>query len=470
MTYVGALKSAIAAACFAASGAVFDLASWRLLGIGFVAAGLAVCILLAYPSWSLGGTVVFAALFLSDSMVLLGSRHDWGPGALALAMRLVLIGAWLAGERATVTRPRNSLLVGILVGLSIFEKLTNVVLLAALPVLMARRVRLDGPAHLRALVGGAVLGGSPLIALNAASWWSDGRLVSIDVPPWAGAALPFPRQVWSTLGVGLGAEVGKFILDTVPPFSGGAYPLVPAAVLLVFGWLSLRGDRSNPSLRAARTLLAAYALIVVAIRLLPRSTFVHHWVIPTPFQYAGLAAVIAGRGGQTGARPVPRAGRIVATGSLLLLIAIQSANLFAVERALRRGRSSPFWDPSLADLGRFVAARVPAAKFIATDWGVGTQMVAFANGAPDAVEEIFWSERGVDRIAGIAREAHGRDLYFVAKRPPLNGDVSRDVVRRVQAAVAAHPCLEPLPVEPEVSTLAAAELRKVRVRAACRAD
>lgn len=469
LSYVGAAKSAVIGGYLALTGQPFDLATWRLFGIVFVALGLAVSVVLAYDSLRIAGTVAFVGLMLSDSMVLLGSRHDWGPIALALALRLTLVGVWFAGERASPTSPRNTFVLGLLVGFALFEKLTNVVLLPALIPLLARRVRQDAVPHVRALALGGVIGSLPLLAVNVASYADSRRLASVETfPPWLGDPLPLLEQIRLASSVGMGCDVSGFILGVALPLHSASWRLVPLAVMLLVACLTALRARSDGSFRLALPLFTAYAVVIVATDFLPRDTGPHHWVMATPFQYAGLAAVIAAVSSPRGVEPRGLAlGRALAAVAVLLLLTVQAVNLVAVERALWRGLAATEFDPSLNRLGAFVATRVPDARFVATDWGVATQMLAFASGSPGAVEEVFWSDEGDARLADIARGAGGRDLYFVAKTPPLNGAVARDVVARVQQRIARFPCFEELPLEPELASLTVASVRRARVIPGC---
>ena len=105
MYYSGAIKSAVYGLYLRFVTPQFSVISWRLTGILMVALGLMAFVLLAHRSVSTGVLAVIVGLLLTDVTVILCTRHDWGPVALALMLRLLLIGVWLRGEgMAQLTR------------------------------------------------------------------------------------------------------------------------------------------------------------------------------------------------------------------------------------------------------------------------------------------------------------------------------------------------------------------------------
>jgi hypothetical protein len=91
MTYSGAIKSALFAAVLEVSGARFSVLLWRWFGIALVAAAWVWCCAVVGARWGPAAQVAFAALLLTDTTVLLTTRHDWGPTALALALRCAFL-------------------------------------------------------------------------------------------------------------------------------------------------------------------------------------------------------------------------------------------------------------------------------------------------------------------------------------------------------------------------------------------
>src|SRR5262245_28431745 len=124
--YSGAIKSAAYGLYLRLVGSEFTVVSWRLTGILMVAIGLGTFLWLAQRAVSTWRLALVVALLLTDVTVILASRHDWGPVALALALRLVLIGAWLRGAASSAPPLANSFFLGLIVGVAVFEKLSSV--------------------------------------------------------------------------------------------------------------------------------------------------------------------------------------------------------------------------------------------------------------------------------------------------------------------------------------------------------
>jgi hypothetical protein len=163
MHYSGAIKTAVYGLYLRFVRPEFSVLSWRLVGIFFVGVGLVAFVLLTHSSLSLVPLVVMLGLLLTDTTVLLGVRHDWGPVALALALRLVLIGMWLRGEGAGQPSIRNSFALGGLVGFAIFEKLSSWVMILALGWILLSSGRRRG-----CLCGSAAACGGQLVILPRA--------------------------------------------------------------------------------------------------------------------------------------------------------------------------------------------------------------------------------------------------------------------------------------------------------------
>ncbi|HSF43949.1 MAG TPA: hypothetical protein VLT87_29430, partial [Thermoanaerobaculia bacterium] len=140
-----------------------------------------------------------------------------------------------------------------------------------------------------------------------------------------------------------------------------------------------------------------------------------------------------------------------------LWIAARLPGLVAVEQEFARGSASPAWDPSLARIGEFAAARAGEAVFVASDWGVATQILCFGNGRPGLVHEPFWHYRGPEQLREITRTRDHRVFYLVRLRNSPR--VVPGATDRIERDLAADPGLREVPAEPE-----AASLREVLVR------
>jgi hypothetical protein len=127
MTYSGAIKSNIYGLYLRFVNPHFTLTSWRLFGIAFLALGIFSFYLVVGNSISTWTAVVFGMMFLTDASVVLLSRHDAGPVTLALCSKLFVIALWMSVVFRGPSRWKY-VLIGFVVGISIFEKLSSAVM------------------------------------------------------------------------------------------------------------------------------------------------------------------------------------------------------------------------------------------------------------------------------------------------------------------------------------------------------
>ena len=435
----------------------FTLASWRWLGIVLIASGIVLFSVLARRALSLPGLAVFLALLLTDVTVLLDGRFDFGPVAISLGLRLALLGVWMGswmGSEAGEGGPsaRSSFVLGALTGFATFEKLSAVVLVPALAVLVLGSPGRRSRRHLVAAGAGLATGTLPLALINLGSLISYGRLVS---PVSGGPAVDRSLSGLLSYGgeyltLGHGGLFRAFMLGLGgQPWAEILEGILAGAVFLSIAFLAARRDAPG-SLRLAGLALAGYGAVGCGLWLLPRATWAHHWILGTPFQYAALALALSSEAGRRFRRP---ALAVLAA----LWIAARLPGLVAVEQAFARGAASPAWDPSLARLGEFAAARAGEAVFVASDWGVATQILCFGNGRPGLVHEPFWHYHGPQTLRDILRTGNRRVFYLVRLRNPPR--VVPGATDRIERDLAADPGLREVPAEPEV-----AGLREVLVR------
>lgn len=432
----------------------FTVASWRMSAILLLASGIVLFSALAHRALSLSGLAVFLALLLTDVTVLLGSRFDWGPVAVSLVLRLAFLGVWMGSEAGEEgPSARSSLVLGALAGFAVFEKLSAVVLLPPLAILVLASPGRRAPRHLLAAGAGLALGILPLALANAGSLVLQGQLVSPLGGGPAGART-FPGILFYAgeyLSLGQGGLLRAFTLGL------GGWPgaeivegVLASAAILWIAVLAARRDVPRP-LRLAGLALASYGAVWAGLWLLPRPTWGHHWILGTPFQYAALALALSAEGGRRFHRP---ALAVLAA----LWIITRLPGLVAVEGALARGSASAAWAPSLARIGKFAAARAGEAVFVASDWGVATQIHCFGNGRPGLVHEPFWDYRGPEQLREITRTSGRRVLYLVRLRQAP--EVVPGAKARIERDLADDRGLREVPVEPEAASLPEVLVRK----------
>ena len=428
MPYSGAVKSALFALFLHLSGAAFSVEAWRWFGIVLVLPGWIWCVAAVGRRWGLAAQLALAALLLTDSTVLLTTRHDWGPTALALSLRCAFVAVWVRADRLAAG---SAFALGLIAGFAIFEKLSSIVLLAPLAIALIGVPR----RQVGLAVIGLGLGALPLAIVNLSTWLAGQGLVSL-------AAMTDPRAGarWITvaqyLSLGQSQWVRHWVLDLPlhPAFVGGEIILMAATVVLG----CMRRD--------SRRYMLAYAAIGAAILLLPRYTGAHHWIAGTPFQYVAIAILVA--------RAEPARGPARALLALLLLLRLP---LLAEDAAaIAANRTAPRFDPAPTRVARFLATRDDALVVTPT-WGLANQIVAFAQGRRDAVYEPIYSDGEVDAfIAALA--STDRSTLYVATTPS-RGFVER--THRVLAAIADDSRWLEVPVDAEVEQTPLVRVRKL---------
>lgn len=272
--YQGALKTAVYGLWMRLTGAGFELVTWRWLGILLVAAGIIAFAVLAAPSLSPWQLVAFCLLVASDVTVLLGSRHDYGPFAVGLLLRLLLLGAWLTRPAGAPRSPANSFVLALLVGQLVYEKLHYVVLLLPLSLIVLGEPERRGRAHRAAALAGLAVGTLPLAIVNLVSLAARGELVSLhgvrlDAAPSVGGLL---RDVVATLSLGAGHQLRRFILGDEWPLWATLLELLPAAGLLAWAALRAWTLRNTPSGRRLAVLVVSAVTFPVLLFGLPGSS------------------------------------------------------------------------------------------------------------------------------------------------------------------------------------------------------
>ena len=235
MSYSGAIKTALYGMFLRVSGSEFSVSSWRLAGILFVASALFLFFVLTAPRLPGLSLFLFGALLLSDPSVLLLVRHDYGPVALSLAIRILFCAVWVRSTEEP--RPGHAFLLGLLSGIAVFEKLSAVVLFFPLALALAAERRGRRRSWLVSGGAGLAVGLIPLALANGISWARERSLISLaDVEQVRRTAAGFARYLWEYFSLGAGRTAREFVLGESPPIWA----------VLVEGALMLASQQSWP--------------------------------------------------------------------------------------------------------------------------------------------------------------------------------------------------------------------------------
>ena len=448
MSYSGAIKTNLYGAYLRLTAAPFTLKSWRRLALWSVAVGLAGFGVLASRTLGPAAMAVACLFVVLDTSVLLMSRFDWGPVALGAALRLLLLGTWLSMRPGDAQANRARFAFGLLCGLATFEKLSSSVLLPLAPALMFLDARAGERVRAAAAAAsGVAVGLLPLVALNVRSYLRGEGLVSLaDTAPaiersWAGLQMLFAEYL--KLGQGGAARGFTLAAGTDPRLDVMETALMLATSLLVVAIGTGAASSGSVALRRGALCMLAYWMIGLELFFLPKETWVHHWIIGTPFQYVGVALCLQGLlTGTLRRRHLALGGTVLVGAIAVTWLATRLPTMIQTIAAVRSDTAGLGFDRSFKDLGRFAARKSSDAVFVASTWGVGLQIHSYAGGKAGLVEEIFWNYRDADDVDRIWRESGKRELWVVGAR--LHLPAALDVASRLDTDVAADRRWQPI--------------------------
>jgi len=414
MPYSGAVKSTIYGLYLRYINPQFTVFNWRMFGIIFVGTGLLFFYLTAGQLVPLSTGLLLGLLVLTDSTAILTTRFDWGPTALSFGLRMVLLATWLSIELGTPSAMKYAIL-GFLVGFAVFEKLSSVVLVPALLVLLVSSLKADRRSWIAGL-SGIFAGTLPLILANISSYRGAGFLISLSGV--AGARPSFTLadmydHAFQFLSLGQGVMsrdqiLGEPTRPILPNLEAGAM-LVLLLTIVIAAW---KFRREHRSIHLAGALVAAYTVMCISFFLMPRGTFIHHWIVATPFHYVAIGLAISALIEMSRIRNT-LLYRAVLTAGLTVLVAARVVNLYAIESSLIAGKASAAFAPALNRVAEIAATKTKDAVFISSDWGSGTQIYCMSNGLDDFVYEPFWDGNPAQATSRIAAETNKNILYVV---------------------------------------------------------
>jgi hypothetical protein len=467
MKYSGAIKSAVYGFYLRYLGSHFSVISWRLVSIIFVSAGIFLFSVIAGARMLLFSLVLFLFLFITDITVILATRHDWGPVALALLFRLLFIGIWIHGETKSSITKTNTFFLGFLVGIATFEKLSSVVLIFPLILMFLFNVNRRSLGHFIVCVIGLIVGGIPLILANIYTFFESGTLISLATELHQINYIELPKYLTYYISLGNGAILKHWILGIktnnhyiyLETFFTSILLLITAITVVLY-W------KHNKLFRISGVMLLSYIIVGIAIYLLPRPTWVHHWIIGTPFQYTAISFSLAGIyyriKDSAGSRFHFHLFRVVITAIILVVIVSRLFGFISLERSFFRGDTSITWDPSLSKIGYFASNHTKESIFIAADWGIAGQIYCLSDGYPNFVHEIFRDYKDPKQIKAIIDQTRKNILYVVFKYPKteVKPNNTERILQDINKLPEWLPGWNEIPVDNEIENLKAVKVRK----------
>ena len=409
MNYSGALKTGIYGLYLRLTGKRFSVVSWRLVGLIFVSIALLLFGVILRKIIPPAGLICFYFLTITDMNLMLTARHDWGPVALALALRIIFIALWAAGELSDKTSAGNTFWLGCLLGIMLFEKLSSLVLVIPVSLFIILSAKRKNWRYTAAYATGGMIGASPLIYANIYTFINQGSFISLqnELIHRVYALTGFLDAAQEYLALGAGTEAQFFILGNGQPVLNQIELLQVSLliILMVIGMIRFRKD--SHLFRLAGVMLACYAAIMVSLYFLPQNIWIHHWIIGTPFQYLAVSLVFWGGKDQH---------KIFRYGFTILLVTMTLSRLIGlvtVEQSLARGDASISFDPSYNQLGELAASKAKQAYFIAEDWGVYNQIICFLNGKPGILFQLNQGSENIDQVVEQLKNGRRTEAYLL---------------------------------------------------------
>jgi hypothetical protein len=465
MPYSGAAKSIIFGLWMRWTGLTFSLGSWRLFGIILLMTGLICFFMNASSSFTAVSFLLFAGLFLSDVTVLLTTRHDWGPTALSMGLRLAWLGLWIKVDSERPIRPADAFFFGLLPAFSAYEKLSNVVLLVILALVVCFSGNERYWKHKLPIIAGLLVGFGPLALVNVINPGISVEfgLNSLHSTHFTNSFYPTLTFLSRFVALGAGNEVRTFILDyPVPSVMQRAEVNLMVPLLLAATIVSVIYWRRQIYARLMLLSVSGYLLTGIVTWMLPQVTSVHHWIVATPFQYIAIALLpvtLKKIGVSTQLRTWYRGTLLTVSVLLSCLLLVRAFNLWDTEVALTKEMASARWDPSYTSVARFAVKHQNDANFILADWGFATSIYAFSNGS-FPVAEPFWSYRDPSELLSVLRQRPGKPVYVLSRRleEPVNPSTTASIIRDVTQIAGGHE----MPVDPEIAALRSVRVLKFR--------
>jgi hypothetical protein len=290
-------------------------------------------------------------------------------------------------------------------------------------------------------------------------------LVSLSSDALKGEAFP---PLFDFLGryvrLGAGSVLREWMLgDETPAAIVDGEGLLVTLLCLTAVLAALRTPPGARLLRAAGVFALLYVVVGLSVAALPAGTWVHHWVIGTPFQYVSWALLVGALAtGEVGG-PLRKRLALGFVPLLALLVLLRVASMAALEQSLWAGHASRAWSPSFTRLAEFASREPSDTMFVAGEWGLANQILCVSDGRI-AVPEPYWGYHGRPDLE-VLLEGVPR-FYLLAGKPA--GEVPGQA-ERILADARALDGFREMPVPPEVAALETVQGWKfVRATAAAR--
>lgn len=359
---------------------------------------------------------VFAVwLVATDPGLIILARNDWGPVAIAFALRMAalyyLLRWWKSGGRRIYL-----VLAAALMGLGVWDKTSFLWIMVALGIAgvyvwLVNRGRPRLTAKDAAMASIAWLTTSlPLWVYNLGFDWITFRLVKM---PGQKVTLMdligfMPRRTEDLLKLMSGGSVAEWMFGKPLPATMGLSetilaPMAMAAAIVFLAICLWQRKWSHLGL------LLLTAILIAEIYATPRHVSYHHWIgiYPLPQLLIGLACGICWQEAMKMRSPAR-----VAIGGLLLaaLLGTIGANLAVMRgyhQLMREEGGAGMWNDAIYPLADLLKRKYADREIRVLDWGVTNQLMMLSSGQLKLREHFDWQpnrSRPSEEFARLLRD------------------------------------------------------------------
>jgi hypothetical protein len=438
MPYLGAPKSYLLGAIFAASGS--GIVSHRMTGILLVLIGMIFAARWVWGMYGAWAAATATSIAATDPVLILFTRTDLGPLTGAFALRcaaLYLLWRWWGDSRTWRLIAACGLM-----GLGVWDKANFFWFVAAYAVIGAAAWRAGGrrphlsPAQCVAALAAFLAASAPFWLFNLLHGWGTvGVLSSEGGFSIERLAREAPERTAMLREVLAGDTLNSWMFGEPKGAPGralgtllGPATAVAAIALSITGWR--RPQRLIP--------IVVLGAIIAQIYLMPIRIAIWHWaaIHPFPAVAIGVAAGAAWQSSRSSRRA--RAAALIVGSACLLILFFNLATMIGYHRIMVENRGSSAFSTEIYALAETLSRDYAGREIEIMDWGFNTQLALLSGGAL-RTRERFWkytgaSEPGDDLLALVSRPENvfllhaGDAIIFPSAEQALHTAASRACV------------------------------------------
>lgn len=402
--YTGAVKSYIMAVGFYLFGVKVSVMRLTMAFVALI--GILYAAYFAREAFGSLGAICGVWLMATDPTIIMCSRNDWGPIAVAFALRAsslyYLARWWKSGGKRLYLVVACALL-----GLGIFDKTSFLWFVLALVTvgggvwLTSRSRPRVGLADVGLALASGFVTSAPLWDYNRRYDWITFRLVKLPDQQVTLRSLldlvPERTGVLKAMFAGRALEGWMFGQEAPASFGISETALLPltliaAAILLIAAMAQRRWKLIGLPLLMAIVILEIYST--------PRQVWVHHWIGVYPFPHLMIGAMCAVVWGAVKSYGLARLAAAVALAAVMAAAIGRNLAVMAGHHRLMRERGGSLsWSEVAPQLADAVKAGYAGRTVQVMDWGAGNQLVLFSEGRL-RVREPVWSLEDLKQPGG----------------------------------------------------------------------